>query len=98
MQDDTVPIYEQLENEPDKWYERFVCYRDMPDRSLIGTYFLYWSKNPIKDEEDIIQAWRDAAKTYDWQFRAELYDQHNNRKVNHEENNTDWRLDAATSG
>jgi hypothetical protein len=77
---DSQLIYTRLTQEPANWYARFLLYRNMPPvkRSLLGVYNLYQSQVQ-KSEKKYIHppgSWNDAFKKYDWQFRAELYDQH----------------------
>lgn len=82
---DTQLIYERLAEEPAKWYARFLLYRGMEaaNRSLLGAYRIYQQearsglKKPVLDANlHLPGAWKEAATRYDWKFRAELYDQH----------------------
>jgi hypothetical protein len=77
---DSQLIYTRLTQEPANWYARFLLYRNMSPvkRSLLGVYNLYQSQVQ-KSEKKYIHppgSWNDAFKKYDWQFRAELYDEH----------------------
>jgi hypothetical protein len=84
---DTQLIYERLAEEPAKWYARFLLYRGMEaaNRSLSGAYRLYQEQaaNGLKKPGlSVPGAWKDAFEKYDWKFRAELYDQHQQAEAN----------------
>jgi len=79
MEDDTRPLYEQLEGEPANWYARFLLYRNQKTvgRSLIDAYRLYQlqaGKRPVKPVSDAPGAWKEAFSKYDWKVRAIVYD------------------------
>jgi hypothetical protein len=83
--ENTQLIYEKLAEEPAKWYARFLLYRGMEasSRSLLGAYRVYQEearsglKKPFFEGNVYLPgAWKEAATKYDWKFRAELYDMH----------------------
>ncbi len=77
------PIYEQLPNEPDKWYIRFQKFLALgPRRSVLKTYALERqevAKHKQADASNIAPIavppdWRKCTKDYQWAERAAAYD------------------------
>lgn len=77
QEENVKPIYERLDNEPSAWFSRFLVYRNMQNRSLLGAYKLFQArKGTEKHYKQVPGAWKEASEKYDWKFRAELYDDH----------------------
>jgi len=75
MSDERKP-WDQLENEPDAAYARFLFYRNLgPMRSLDSAYQAYRGKaaNGRKRQQASGQ-WQDESAKYSWLQRARLYD------------------------
>lgn len=77
------PIYEQLPNEPDKWYIRFQKFLALgPRRSVLKTYGLERQENAKHKQADtsniapiaVPPDWRKYTKEYQWAERAAAYD------------------------
>lgn len=74
-----IPLYDQQENEPSKWFAKFLLYRNMPanKRSLLGAYGIYQpqaEKGAKKQYKRVPGAWNRAFELYNWKARAEAYD------------------------
>lgn len=77
------PIYEQLPNEPDKWYIRFQKFLALgPRRSVLKTYAMERQESGKQKQADTSNVapiavppdWRKCTKDYQWAERAAAYD------------------------
>jgi len=80
--DSSISPYEQILDEPDSWYDRFVKYYLAlgPSRSLRKAWFAHmraempesYDKRKHRVSADV--SWSDASNAWDWRKRAEAYD------------------------
>lgn len=83
---DVVPLYEQLQCEPDEWYARLLKFFNMgPKRSLRALYNeerreRQKASDSVSESDDRNvsppQTWREIAQLWKWEERAADYDQH----------------------
>lgn len=72
---DERQIWEQEENEPGLWFERFERYRLLgPRRSLLSVYNTERLAEDEPTAKAIPGAWNEACRLYDWKNRASTWD------------------------
>lgn len=66
--------WDQLENEPDAAYTRFLVYRNLgPTRSIEKAYLAFTASNRVKSRRASGQ-WLNDSSTYNWQERSSKWD------------------------
>lgn len=68
--------WEQLIDEPMRWFRRFEQYRQLPDRTVQGSFNRWRLEKSRKISTSTPKTWRDAAVRYRWKERAEAWDKH----------------------
>lgn len=67
-------LWEQMEGEPNLWFDRFTLYRLLgPKRTLSATHRKE-SEKSRKKSQYLPGSWRDAALQWNWKERAEAWD------------------------
>lgn len=73
--------WDQLTDEPDLWYSRFLVYRDLgPERSMQGAYNIVRKRQGFRSEKPG-ESWTQAAHDYNWRGRADDYDTQQRTRV-----------------
>lgn len=70
--------WERMEEEPGKWYARFLVFRDQgaTQRGLYQAYAEEARKSQKKPAKNVPGAWKDAADRWQWHKRADAYDEY----------------------
>lgn len=84
MSDDLSQAWERQEGEDTMWYDRFLVFLRMgPSRTMLGAVHLVEEaeKSREKQSSKTPGAWNDAAKEWNWQKRAEAWDDYRRKQV-----------------
>jgi hypothetical protein len=77
-----LPPWEQLQDEPARWYARFERFRLAgPARSVLATFNLEQSEKGRRKRRCVPGAWAEAAKRWRWRERADAWDDDERRKA-----------------
>jgi hypothetical protein len=69
--------WEQMDGEPNRWFQRFERFRLMGlGRSILSCVNRERVAKGRAESDDAPGSWRNAAKAWDWRARAEAWDKH----------------------
>jgi hypothetical protein len=79
--DEFSKSWDQLPDEPDLWYKRFMIFRDMgPERTIQGAFKIVKARQGFRSNK-AGESWTTAAHDYNWRERANDWDTQQRARV-----------------